>query len=283
LKTGSNYAASDDLEQIERGEIGRLWNMSYGHRSNDCLEVVMSLDETNTNKQCSASDRIVVRKWRISDSMALQLSKRSYPVDMPLKASVYLWRTGKDFPSLGEILYVFEHSFGPSSAKYDDYKQSFSFPFLVEATLGDRVVHLVLRICDYKGAIEFRFRRMIEREEDLSKELDYIQHCDDLSDADFEYIVGYLLGWVEGFVNTRCEYCRPEKPFYRTIPVTLTIYGYHEGFFCTHFDDSDQFDAKLSVLKELMPSKTDPHTDSNAKIAETVSLIDQAKRESIDQ
>lgn len=237
-------------------------------------------EPTPSVKQCNAVDSILVSKWRISDSMALQLFKRSYPIEIPLKASVHLWRPGKDFPSLGEFLYTFEHSFGPSSVKYDDYKQSFSFPFLMEATLGDRVIHFVLNIWDYKGAIEFRFRRMIEREEDFSKKTDVIQTCTEPSDAEFEYIVGYLLGWIKGYVNTRCEYCRPEKPFYRIIPAALTIYGFLESFFCTHFEDSDSFDAKVSELKELIPSKTESPTDSKARIAEVMALIDQAKLES---
>ena len=198
-----------------------------------------------------------------------------------MKASVHLWRPGKDFPSLGEILYAFELSFGQSSAKYDDYKQSFSFPFLLEAKLGDRVIHFVLNIWDYKGAIEFRFRRMIEREEDLSKKIDVIQQYTELSDVEFEYIVGYLLGWIEGYVNTRREYSRPEKPFYRIIPAALTIYGYLERFFCSQFEDSDSFDARASELKELIPSKIIPLTDSQARIAEVMAMIEQAKRESI--
>ncbi|MCF7963720.1 MAG: hypothetical protein K9M08_23515 [Pirellula sp.] len=242
----------------------------------------MSSDEADINKQCNALDRILVSKWRISDSMALQLFKRSYPIEIPFKASVNLWRPGKDFPSLGEILYAFELSFGPSSAKYDDYKQSFSFPFLMEAKLGERVIHFVLNIWDYKGAIEFRFRRIIEREEDLSKKADVIQQCTERSDTEFEYIVGYLIGWIKGYVNTRCEYSRPEKPFYRIIPAALMIYGYLESFFCSHFEDSDSFDARASELKELIPSKTEPPTESNARIAEVMALIRQAKLESTD-
>ena len=123
---------------------------------------------------------------------------------------------------------------------------------------------------------------MIEREEDLSKKADVIQQCTELTDTEFEYIVGYLIGWIKGNVNTRCEYSRPEKPFYRIIPASLTIYGYLESFFCSHFEDSDSFDARVSELKELIPSKTEPPTESNERIAEVMALIRQAKLESTD-
>jgi hypothetical protein len=214
--------------------------------------------------------------------MAFELYRRSYPVEIPLGAAVLLWRPGESFPELGKILFVLEDTFGPSSEKYDNYKQSFSFPCFLEVKIGDEVIHLVLNIWDFKGAIDFRFRRMIERDEDLSKKTDVIACCTEISEADFEYIVGFLVGWIEGYVNTRCEYSRPKEPFYRTVQAALTVYGYYENdFFYKHYEDHAAFEAEVAELRKRIPAQSALTLDSNQRIADAKKWIEKAKQESI--
>jgi len=240
----------------------------------------MSVDDTKNQSEDGAVDKIKICKWRLSDSVTHELSKRSYPIDIPLRASVILWKPGKTFPGLGKILVALEDEYGRSSRKYDNYKQSFSFPFLIEMKVDHRVMHYVWNLWDYKGAVDFRFRRMIERPEDLPKKNDVISIDTEISEQEFEYLVGFLVGWIEGYVNARCKYVKTLQPFYRSIPASLTIYGFEEdAFYCTNFDESQAFDNRVDELKKKYPLQPE-HIDRSIEwIADVKKHIEKAKRD----
>ena len=240
------------------------------------------MNEAEKTKQVAFSDRIKIRKWRLSDSTSHALSLRSYAIAMPHRASVLMWQLGEGFPSLGQILFAFEDTFGPSSKGFDSHKQSFSFPLLLEVDLGETVIHLVWNVSDYRGSLDFRFSRVIEREEDLSKKQDVIHSYTEISVEEFDYVVGYLVGWIEGYVQSRCACQQPAEPFYRIIPANLIIYGYIENeYFCNQYEDSAIYKAKVAELREKSPAKSEPPQDPKVRVADAKAWIEKAKEENV--
>lgn len=223
---------------------------------------------------------INIRQWRLSDSMLEELSDRSFPVQLPLEVASTLWRHDRDIPELGKILFALELSNGPSSRRYDDFKQSFRFPFLVEVTLPDRKIHLIWNLWDFRRSIEFHFLRVIERVEDVSKRSSVFVLLDEIAQSDLQYIVNFLIGWIKGYCNTACEYCQPTEPFYRVIRSNLVIYGFNDSsFFCHRYKDFELFEERVSEFKKLIPGRGKTSEDPLAVVEDAKAWIEQAKRE----
>lgn len=223
----------------------------------------------------------MISKWRLADPIAQELVGRSYAIEMPLEAKVLLWRPSSEFPSLGKVFFTLEAAFAPSSPGFDDYKQSFCFPFLLEVSVADKVIHLLWHLMDYKGLLDFHFRRVIECEEDLAKKAGVMHTFSEMSTADFGYVVAFLVGWIEGYVNTRCEYIQPTEPFFKVIRGSLFVYGYDEGeFFSMQFEDPNEFSAKLSELRQKIPEHPKAKEDPIARLNDTRTWIEKAKQES---
>jgi hypothetical protein len=135
---------------------------------------------------------------------------------------------------------------------------------------------------DYKGALDFRFGRIIEREEDLFRKKDILHSFNEISSSSFDHIVSYLIGWVEGLTEAYCEFTRPAKPFYRTIPTTLTIYGFEDGnFFYECYEDSSAFEAKKNELRAKTPDQELITSMPNTRITLAKACIERVKQESL--
>lgn len=241
----------------------------------------MNSSDSDGNENSQIRQPISIEKWRLTDSMVSQLYRRSFPVDIPLAASVSLWRSGNEFPCLGKLLFAFEDCFGPSSPSFDDYKQSFRFPFLMEVQLGNDRIHLLWNLWDIKGRVDFNFRRMIERDEDAAKSTSTIVSLDEVSTAEFEYLVSYLSGWIKGLTRAYCKAIQPAKPFVRSIPSSLTVYGYCENdYFCDHFLDYQEFERRVADLKAKINDPIPIPTIPLDVITETKAWIERAKQES---
>lgn len=133
---------------------------------------------------------------------------------------------------------------------------------------------------DYKGAVDFRFRRMIEHPEALPKRNDVISVDTEISEQEFEYLVGFLVGWIEGYVNARCNHLKTLQPFYRIVPASLTVYGFEEhAFYCINFDESQAFNDRVDELKKKYPQKPERDDRSIEWIAEVKKYIEKAKRD----
>ncbi len=225
--------------------------------------------------------RISLQEWRLSDLIWFELSKRSFPLQLPLSAAIVLYRPGKDFPSLGAILFGFEAGYGPCSKKIDNFKQSFRFPFLLQVRIDETVYHLIWELFDVRGHVDFGFRRIIEREADVEKSTSVIVTWDEISEDDIGFIVGYLVGYIKGYCNTRYKYCQPDKPFYRAIPSELMLYGFFSGeFFSQQFEDEESFDRRLAELKAQVPDVPPAKKTPADLILETKAWIDRAKERS---
>ncbi len=223
-----------------------------------------------------------MRRWRLTEDQCRDLSKRSFPIDLAsISVFHYNRRRNRDENalSLGNLFCVLECNYGPTSTNYDDFKQSFSFPFLLQVDIGARSSNFVFVVTDYRGSIEFQFRRMKDESEYAEKDIRLAAvKYEEMSDLDAEYVVGYHLGFFEGFAQSYLNARPPERNFYRAVRSNLILYGYmDETFFERSYDDSDAFDAELTRLELLMPTPKRLPKDPILLVEETRRMLNEIK------
>jgi hypothetical protein len=152
--------------------------------------------------------------------------------------------------NLAELRFVLEHLYGESSEYFDDYKCSFSFPFLLNVTKGDRVLGYLLRINDFRGSLEFQLRRRVDRQDQVDTHL-HKPFEDEFSRKEINQFSAYLYGYLMGRYEALVELNVRPRPFVYRIEANLVIYGYGDGrFFQKCYERSEEFDEAYRRLAE---------------------------------
>jgi hypothetical protein len=144
--------------------------------------------------------------------------------------------------SLGEIRYVLDYLYGSTSPFFDDWKGSFAYPFRLEVVRGEEAFGYVLTIKDWRGNIEFLFRRELP----VHERPDGVYHPpreEEFSRDDMQSFTAYLYGYLTGRLETLQELGKHPEPFLCQITSNNILYGYVNGRFVQHrFDDEEKFE-----------------------------------------
>ena len=184
----------------------------------------------------------------------------SIAIDEPIDHYVLLYdqmkhrAPGLSHPQLYAILSTL---FGESTTLYDEYKCSFGFPFRLKIFRKDKVVEYLLLVTDYKGGINFDFRKILLTLEEKNHYRDshrlYDPIEDDFSRAEMsEFMtefVYFLLRYRDHIID---DY---NQEFYRTLDYCCIIYGFRDGqFFMERYHDSDELSGIFHVRGKVVNS-----------------------------
>ncbi len=151
--------------------------------------------------------------------------------------------------NLAKALLVLEAEFGRSSTYLDDYKQTFSFPFLLAITKPSGTFYHLLTIADYKGGLEFWLYRIVDDLKYSDERLDRSHQpiADEFSADEIKYVISYLWGFLEGYASQLCQ--REITPFFRHVDSSHVIYGYWDGKFVEEeIDDLEEYQQMVQTL-----------------------------------
>jgi hypothetical protein len=220
--------------------------------------------------------RFTFELWRLNDVEYQQLRSRSFSIryNSLFMLSLALIDRGKpDELILPKVLLVMEEEFGKSSKYIDDWKQTFSFPFLLAIHKPHGFFYYLLRIEDSRGGLEFNLCRVVDELKHVGLDL-RVSHLpieDELSNAEIEYLVSYL--W--GFLQARSEFLhifQPDiKPFFRHIDASHVFYGYWDGKFVEEVIENET--KYLRAVKKLTAKYGEPEISEAEKVDQTKQMI----------
>jgi hypothetical protein len=220
-----------------------------------------------------AAEQVPFSLWRLSDGEYQQLRSQSFriQIDGMWLLRLALDRRGPDELNLPKALLVLEAEFGRSSTYLDDWKQTFSFPFLLAITKPSGTFYHLLTIADYKGSLEFWLYRIVD-------DLRYSEECldrshqpivDEFSADEIKYVIRYLWGFLEGYASQRCQ--REITPFFRHVDSSHVIYGYWDGKFVE--EEIDDLEEYQQMVQTLTAKYGRPEIPATEKVNDTRALI----------
>jgi hypothetical protein len=190
--------------------------------------------------------------WRLSDAEYDQLRSQSFQISIDGLWLLHLAldRCGPNELNLPKALLVLEAEFGRSSTALDDWKQTFSFPFLLAITKPSGTFYHLLKIADYRGNLEFCLYRIVDDLKYDNERLDVLHQpiADEFSGDEIKYVISYLWGFLEGYAS---QFCKWEiKPFFRHVDSNHVIYGYWDGKFVDEeIDDLEEYQQMVQTLE----------------------------------
>lgn len=190
--------------------------------------------------------------WRLTEDEFRQLRSTSLPIKDDNRFLLHLLLSDRNNPerlSLPKALVTMEYLFGKASDWFNKFKSSFSFPLLLvlKKTIG-RFLYL-LRIEDYRGALEFRFYCILANGVDGYD----INICREPFEAEFSreeinQLISYLYGYLAGAAKSLCKL--PVQPFLRHIDASQILYGYKAGeFFEEQIESVEQYEAAIQAFE----------------------------------
>jgi hypothetical protein len=154
------------------------------------------------------------------------------------------------YSSFPKMYITLKDIFGESGKCYDDYKGSFSFPFLISFQKGEEKYEYVMNIYNVRSAIEFNMAKLIHAD-DKTTERGILYHpFDEFPESEITYFINYIVGYLTGYFRMLMkEY---DEFFFHSVQSNLILYGYKDGnFFENQYEDEDEFDVAIQELKDL--------------------------------
>lgn len=200
--------------------------------------------------------------WRLDDDEYLVLRRRSLAIedDYNLLMRLNFDRTEDKCLSLGEALSALTELAGPSSNSFDDFKQSFSFPFLHGLPADRPPANYLLTVQDVRGSLYFSSCRVVEKGDlRIKQHLLHKPFSEELNREELNILAATMYGYLQGF----SEYVTP-LPFVEKIDSQLIVYGYAVGnYFKEQHDREDAYKAAVEQWRRIVASHDDKQaTDS---------------------
>jgi hypothetical protein len=181
-------------------------------------------------------------KWRMKN---LGISQKGF-VDFYLQSEIE-----RNNLTISEIYFAAKLLFGESSDRYDDFKSSYTFPFLLIVKKNGVSNLYIMNFRDYSTSINFSFDRLIIgkkfTDKDPSTYHDPIEDEFSLEEINiFQHkFISYLIGIYKGYQLSG----KKIKDFTRVCEKPCAIYGFsnQESF----FDIYEGYDELYEAIKEL--------------------------------
>lgn len=193
--------------------------------------------------------------YRLDDEQYSYLRQNSLPIQEDifflLALERYFQQENEDL-TLAKIYILLTFISGESSKWYDDWKGSFCFPFLIKIIKKERELNnYLLIISDWRGNLEFRFKRLIgdnETYEGIERDIIRKPFEHEFSRAEINYFINYLYSYFVGYFSAIEKY--PHDDFLKHIDSNLILYGYTNGeFWQKNYEEYDYYQQRLDELK----------------------------------
>lgn len=217
---------------------------------------------------------IKYRFWRLDDTEFWKLRQDSVPikeVDYWFYRSLYNYRgLEQDKLDLPRLFVVLEYKFGKSGSPLDDWKGSFSFPFLVLIEKDSETLYYMMKVADLRGRTEYRmYKIFIEGIGDIDNDV-YKKPFDEFPEEEIEKLIGCFYGFYLGYfraVKREIEV----QPFFKKIDSNFIIYGYQDNdYFEEYYDNEEDYKAAVKGFEEKYP-KVPEQRNVGAMIQEIIS------------
>ncbi len=200
-------------------------------------------------------EEVIYQLYRLNEEQYSYFRLNSLPIKedvfLLLELERYFQQKNEDL-TLSKIYVLLTLISGESSKWYDDWKGSFCFPFLIRIIKKEQTLNnYLLIISDWRGNLEFRFKRLIgdnEIYEGIERDIIRKPFEDEFSKLEIDNFIRYLYSYFVGYFSAIKKY--PHENFFKHIDSNLILYGYTDGeFWEKHYEEYDYYHERLDELK----------------------------------
>ncbi|QTA89027.1 hypothetical protein [Desulfonema magnum] len=191
----------------------------------------------------------VYKLIRLSDEQYYQLRKNSVPIFEDYGHLISLFMDEDIIYSSFSKMYVsLKALFGESGKYYDDWKGSFSFPFLIHFYKGEEEFGYLINLMNIRSSMEFNLVKLIPADDDRFDRSVLHNPFEEFPREEINYFINYFVGFLTGFFKTTAD--QYDECFFKTAESNLILFGYNDGdFFDDQYDNEEEFREAIQKLK----------------------------------
>jgi hypothetical protein len=194
-------------------------------------------------------DGQIFKLIRLDDDQYYALHKNSISIFDDYAHLFYLSKDNDNIYSSYSKMYVTLKSlFGEHGDYYDDWKGSFSFPFLIYFQKGEGEIGYLMNINNVRSLIEFNIAKLIQEDDERFERGILHKPFEEFPRQQINYFINYIVGFLSGYFESglRDQY---DEYFYKTVRSNLILFGYINGNFIDEaYETEEEFDAAIQEL-----------------------------------
>ena len=106
------------------------------------------------------------------------------------------------FQSFSKMYATLKEIFGESGKGYDDWKGSFSFPFLIHFKKEEQEFSYLINIHNIRSSIEFKLAKLICADDESFERGVFHHPFQDFPREEIKYFTNYLVGFLAGYFES---------------------------------------------------------------------------------
>jgi hypothetical protein len=200
-----------------------------------------------------ALDNIHCRCSRLDDKEHFELEQNSLAIAADygfyMRFYHFLEQRG-DYLNFAKIYTTLKSLCGESGKGYDDWKGSFSFPFLVEVKKGEKEFRYLLNIFNYRDSLYFGIRKPLQPDDRFDRQLIHQPFEDEFSREEINnFIISFYAYLVSSFRAIAPSY---DEFFFNRVDSNGILFGYKDGqFFQDHYDSPEEYKKAVTMLETM--------------------------------
>ncbi len=181
-------------------------------------------------------DGNVYTLMRLRDHEYQTLRSNSVPISEDFDLPFILQGRDNIYDSLPKMYVALRAVFGESGSHYDEWKGSFSFPFLICFEKDGEEYEYVMNVFSFRSYVQFSLARPIAADDDTFLRGAYHEPFDDFPLTQIRFLIIYLVAYLTGVFKSLSTWY--DTPFFHVIESNGIVYGYRKGeFFEEDFED----------------------------------------------
>lgn len=186
---------------------------------------------------------------RLNDEQFYLLYKNSISIFEDYGHLMYL-SMDKDiiYSSFSKMYITLKELFGESGKYYDDWKGSFSFPFLIYFQKGEEEFGYLMNLHNIRSSIEFKIAKLIHADDEKFERNILHKPFEEFPREEINYFINYFVGFLTGYFESVRD--RYDEFFFNTVESNLILFGYKDGcYFDNQYENEEEF---REAIQELM-------------------------------
>lgn len=261
-------------------QISQIWNWEMLLKLMIRLKRVRSLSEAEklivktamkTKTIEFEANKIQFRLVRLNDDRYEKLHRKTLSIEEDTwfqhLLEQYLEERGEDL-KFAQIYVTLKFLTGESGQCFDDWKGSFSFPFLLEVKKRNGQFSYLLNIYNFRSMLCFSLRRFLSSTDDRRNK--YVVHppfANEFSRKEINAFIagfyGYLIGFFRVIKKIHKEF------FFQRVDSNGILFGYKAGkFFQKYYESESRYEKAVKALEKLK-SKSRRRNDLKPQIVPT--------------
>ena len=186
---------------------------------------------------------------RLNDEQFYLLYKNSISIFEDYAHLMYL-STANDniYSSFSKMYVTLKELFGESGKYYDNWKGSFSFPFLIYFQKGEEEFGYLMNLHNIRSSIEFKIAKLIHADDDMFKRDILHKPFAEFPREEINYFINYFVGFLTGYFESIRD--RYDEFFFKIVESNLILFGYKDGhYFDNQYETEEEFHEAIQELK----------------------------------